>query len=290
MKRITWFLASMLLLPVAVAQDEVVEEAPEIRRYTVEIVVFAYVEDISVGTEVFPPEMVVVVEEELPVEGDDGVLDEDEPELLIQDEPIVEDELIEDDGIVADDEAEEIDPDAARLLTVLMTEDEFTLQHVIDKFDELDAYETIMHIGWTQATLAREETEAIELQLFGEPPPGLTGSFSLYLGRYLHLIVDLALDAPGNDDEEPTIADTPAFRFGDFRLRYEDEEPLFEELVRYRLVDNRIIKNGDIRYFDHPKFGVVAKVTRAEEEEEDPDAEDGEDIRPGSRQLLGRVQ
>jgi hypothetical protein len=36
--------------------------------------------------------------------------------------------------------------------------------------------------------------------------------------------------------------------------------------------ENRILKNGELRYYDHPKFGVLAKVTRVEEdEEEDPE-------------------
>jgi len=37
--------------------------------------------------------------------------------------------------------------------------------------------------------------------------------------------------------------------------------------VRYRILDDRIFKNGETRYFDHPKFGVVARITRVEEEE-----------------------
>ena len=39
--------------------------------------------------------------------------------------------------------------------------------------------------------------------------------------------------------------------------------------VRYRLQENRILKNGELRYYDHPKFGVLAKVSRVEEEEDD---------------------
>ena len=33
------------------------------------------------------------------------------------------------------------------------------------------------------------------------------------------------------------------------------------------------MKNGDIRYFDHPKFGLLAKVTRYEAAEEDEEME-----------------
>ncbi|MCH8866115.1 MAG: hypothetical protein IID58_04605 [Proteobacteria bacterium] len=276
MQRINLLLASLLLLPAAAAQDEVIEEVPEIRRYTVEIIVFAYVEDVSVGTEIFPAD--------IPLSVDADALD-DNAEDILEDDALEEDEP---EPVVDDEAAEEVDPEAARLLTVLMTEDEFTLQNVIEKFDELDVYETIMHVGWTQATIPLEATEAIDIEFFGAPPPGLAGSFSLYLSRYLHLIVDLALDAPGDDDDEPALADLPAFSFGDFRLRYDDAEPLPAEFVRYRILENRIIKNGDIRYFDHPKFGVVAKITRYEEEEDEEglEEEDEEDLQHDSEQLL----
>ncbi|MCH7821572.1 MAG: hypothetical protein IIA07_06100 [Proteobacteria bacterium] len=275
MQRIALLLASMLLLPAAVAQDEVLDEAPEIRRYTVEIVVFAYVEDVYVGTEKFPADIPVIA---------DADMFDDDAEDILEDDALQEDKP---EPVVDDEDADENDPDAAKLVTVLLTEDEFTLQDVIDKFEELDAYETIMHVGWTQATFPLEETEAIDLEFFGEPPPGLAGSFSLYLGRYLHLIVDLALDAPGDDDEKLGIADSPAFSFGGFRFRYVDEEPFYEEIVRYRIQDNRIIKNGDIRYFDHPKFGVVAKITRFEEaDDEDLEEEDDEDLERDFQQLL----
>jgi hypothetical protein len=40
--------------------------------------------------------------------------------------------------------------------------------------------------------------------------------------------------------------------------------------VRYRIKENRILRSGELRYFDHPKFGVLAKATRVEEEEEEP--------------------
>ena len=37
--------------------------------------------------------------------------------------------------------------------------------------------------------------------------------------------------------------------------------------VYYRIQENRIVKNGDLRYFDNPKFGVLAKVTRVGDED-----------------------
>ena len=33
--------------------------------------------------------------------------------------------------------------------------------------------------------------------------------------------------------------------------------------------EDRIFRNGELRYFDHPKFGVLAKITRVEESDEE---------------------
>jgi hypothetical protein len=37
--------------------------------------------------------------------------------------------------------------------------------------------------------------------------------------------------------------------------------------IRYRIEEDRIVRNGELRYFDHPKFGVLAKITRVEKQE-----------------------
>ena len=43
--------------------------------------------------------------------------------------------------------------------------------------------------------------------------------------------------------------------------------------VRYRIQEDRILRSGELRYFDHPKFGVLARITRVEEEAPSQDAE-----------------
>jgi hypothetical protein len=140
------------------------------------------------------------------------------------------------------------------------------LSDMLERFERLEVYETIMHVGWTQPTYLEEETQAIELWEFGDVPEGLHGSFTLYLNRYLHLVVDLSLDAPGQFNE-PVIFDEPETAFGDSRRQFEADIEAAVLPVRYRIQDDRIFKNGDVRYFDHPKFGIVAKITRVEEEE-----------------------
>jgi hypothetical protein len=239
----------------AVAQDDPLpeEEQEEIRRYTVELIVFSYAQDVSVGTEVFPPDEPVVddallLDVEGPIESD---------LVAIADEPEMPEE-----GLLED--SEELEEQERGL--VFLLEEEFTLSDIAERFERLDVYETIMHVGWTQRTYPEEETQAIELWEFGEVPEGLSGNFTLYLSRYLHLVVDLDLDAPGQFDE-PIISDEPEITFGDSRYQFDPEPEEAVMPVRYRILDDRIFKNGETRYFDHPKFGVVARITRVEEEE-----------------------
>lgn len=251
MKVLTTILFLSMAASVAIAQDDpILQEEEEIRRYTVELIVFSYAENVSVGTEIFPPDEPIV----------DDVLSSDI-------EGPIESDLISEEATNAEEiTLEEDDLDDQHRRPVFLGEEEFTLSDIVERFERLDVYETIMHVGWTQPTYLEEETQAIELWEFGDVPEGLDGSFTLYLNRYLHLVVDLSLDAPGQFDEA-VIFDEPETAFGDSRRQFEADIEDAVLPVRYRIQDDRIFKNGDVRYFDHPKFGIVAKITRVEEEE-----------------------
>ena len=225
MKKLTYSLLSLLLILPAVAQEPADDiEEQEIRRYTVEIIVFKYAEDVSSGSEVFL--------------GDKIEFDEDELEILAL-RPF---RSVGDFKPLPDIEF------------VLLEEEDYQLTEALGRLQRLDAYEPIMHFGWTQATWPEEQTEPLSLYRFASPPADLHGSLTLYLSRYLHLVVDLQLDNP--------VASP---------LDYSTIQPQ-RGPVRYIINENRILKNGELRYYDHPKFGVLAKVTRVEEEEaEDPE-------------------
>ncbi len=238
MQRLTLLLLLTVSWSIVAAQAPLIDEELEVRRYAVEIVIFRYAEEISVGTELFVP---------------------DRPPA---EEPI---EVISDDDVRGDDRKIKA-PQLRDLEMLLFTDDDFTMDGVVRRFEQLDVYETIYHVGWTQATYPPEETAAIDLRVLRVPPRGLDGSFSLYLGRFLHLVVDLALDERAGVNQ-PAAIDRPTSNYSDYRQRrdidaYGDAGP-----VRYRIRENRIFKNGEIRYFDHPKFGVIAKITRVEEDE-----------------------
>lgn len=262
MKKTATFLISIMCLATAVAQDSPlpleIEETPEIRRYTVEIIVFSYLEDVFVGTEKFLP-----VE---PPPAEEVLLDEDgNPVVEFSDSVGAAAELEEPEFWVIS--RGETDAEPAKFELTLLREDEYQLGDALRKFELLDAYETIMHFGWTQPTYPEEETPPIEIQLLGRTPDGLNGTLTLYLSRYLHLVVDLALDAPVEVIDLPN--EDSSFSFADARRQYSGDFDAAPQPVRYRIQENRIVKNGELRYFDHPKFGVLAKIARVEEPEEE---------------------
>ena len=156
---------------------------------------------------------------------------------------------------------------------VLHPDEDLNMTDVASRLERLDVYRPIMHFAWTQVTRPEEETQPIDLQALAEPPEGLQGTFTLYLSRYLHLVIDLSLEQRAGLEDPIAIDDPPPAVFGDSRSGASLDE-LRPAPVRFRIVEDRIFKSGDLRYFDHPKFGVLAQITRVEEpDDEDIEAE-----------------
>jgi hypothetical protein len=202
----------LLLAPMAASAQALQDDTEqEPRRYTVEMIVFKYAQDIGSGGEVF----------------------------------------------VADPPADEVAASRDNSFTRLRRSD-FTMGDIRARLNRLDAYRPVMHFGWTQTTYPAELTRSIRLSSLTAPAAGFDGTVKLYLSRFLHLVVDLQMD---------TEAERPADTFAPAAA------------ISYRIQEDRIFRSGELRYFDHPKFGVLAKVSRVEE---DDDAE-----APDERELLG---
>jgi len=261
---------SLLLLPLlaagALAQETLEEEDElDIRRYTVEMIIFSYAQSVSTGSEIFPPDLPPDVEIV-----DDMLLDEDlEGTAALESIP----------EIVAEPEvSEELEEEAAledkKYELKMLAEEDFELLETYEHLERLDAYEPMMHFGWTQPTYPDQEVAARPLSSFATPPDGLEGELTLYLSRYLHLAVKLQLDE--------SFADEPV------EDGYYEDSPISYP-VYFRIDEDRIFRNGELRYFDHPKFGVLAKITRVEEEEPNPNPNpdlDPEEF-PGNLEMLG---
>jgi hypothetical protein len=250
--------AALVFIAGANAQENDAQSVLE-PSYTVELIVFAY-RTADSGSEVFVPDKPTLVpdaEEEMPNEDGPRTFSE-LPEALPPDVPDA------DDPGAADEQL----PERERIELHVLEPDAYTMDDVHRQLERLDAYEPVMRAAWTQTTPPRDVSPAVHLRALGNPPPGLDGSVTLYRGRYLHLVVDLALDAEPSEQQAASATDR-LVAYGDGRIRSTDDGTLSDVLrqpVRYRIFEDRIMKTGDIRYFDHPRFGVIAKVMRPEEE------------------------
>jgi hypothetical protein len=281
-------LCAAIMLPCAsiapaLAQQDFEESAGEgteetiepIRLYTVELIVFTYGDGGSTGTEIWLPERRPI--EEGRDTGPFTYLDPGSSRLLdVHEEP-------------AEVEMPAVERRYIDLELTMFRPDDFTMNRIHDRLVNLDAYEPIVWSGWIQPTFEKSVTPPIRLSTLADLPPGLDGSLTLYRGRFLHLVVDLMMDADRRS-APPDDTSTIVLDFGDSRLQndyqlVDEHGNLLGPPVRYRILEDRIMRNGDIRYFDHPKFGVIAKVTRIEETG-DEDIDDTGDLLPGD--LVGQ--
>lgn len=245
------------VVPAADAQEDPPLPAGE-PRFNVELIVFEYRAADSAGNEVFVPDEPTLVpdaEEELPADvaqNTFGDVVEPVPEYSDTD--------------VTGDVEDERDPASRRIELQLLDSEHYTMADIYRKLKQLDAYVPILHAAWTQTTPPRDAAPAVHLRALGDPPPGLNGSLTLYRGRYLHLVVDLALDA--NERDRAMTATERLITYSDGRGQEPagDSFDAFAQTVRYRILEDRIMRTGDLRYFDHPRFGVVARVTKPKEE------------------------
>lgn len=253
-------------------------EADVVRRYAVELIIFEYVDGASSGTEIFDPEAPPeALEDEffygdaLPAEPLNP--DRRDPRVANDgDLPVFGDPASQPPAY--EDVPLEVIPTYERAGLKILGPESYVLDDEYARLERLDAYRPLMRVAWSQPTLEKEQTLPIKLRRLGNPPLRLDGTVTLYLSRFLHLVVDLALE--DQSAQRTTIDDSRTRRFGDQRSRFGFNSGFVTTPTYYRIVEDRIVRNGELRYYDHPRFGVLAKITRVEDEDASND--------PASRQ------
>ncbi len=86
-------------------------------------------------------------------------------------------------------------------------------------------YQPLMHVAWFQSVGSHSYSQAVQLT---DAVGAVNGYFRLQRGNLLHMIVDLEYSRGG---------------------------------VIYRLNEKRRFKLNETHYLDHPKFGVLARVS-----------------------------
>ena len=230
----------------------------EYREYAIEVIVFRYASGVYRGSERFAPDP-PPAEPPMPAPLDAGMVQFGDPSSLGE-SPAgrAEPRAVPADGSEDADGASEqaLDPAGPGYRRLLGSE--LTMGETLDKLERLDAYQPLLHFGWRQRLTAFETSAAIPLTRLTAPAPGLDGSFKLYLNRFLHLAVEFEHSAkPSLPEAGPSVVDRPS--------------------LDYRISEDRIFKDGDRRYFDHPAFGILVKIERIEA--------DSEHVQPGDSKL-----
>ena len=246
-------------------QSDLPEEEEEIRHYSVELIIFENTE--GGGAEIF-----------LPDAPQDPFVDDI---YAAGDDPLSQaDFLGADIGPGLQEPAAEVLqelPTYERAGLVVLGPQDYVLDDLYARLKRLDAYRPLMRAAWVQPTIEKDQTLPIKLRRLGNPPLRLDGSVTLYLSRFLHLVVDLSLE------EKSPVRPSADRYFGDSRsnTRFGLDPAYITPSVFYRIQEDRIVRNGELRYFDHPKFGVLAKITRIEEEQPEV-MDDTADLLPGN--------
>ena len=282
------------LLPEETQDDEEVVE--EVRFYSVEVILFEYASNVSAGNEVFEPVPGMESEESedsensetgIPVFGD------------MAPEPVTAHD--EDDVIEFGDFVEVVEEEVTELALIpsmsdidfrLLTEEELTMGEINERLLKLDAYQPVLWGGWVQSVHERAATPSIRLRALGIPPIHIDGTLTLYLKNYLHLAVDLTREQkistvqPIYRQEKPSRDATRSYdnnvqSYGDDAYGLADTQTII-----YEIKEDRLFNSGQLRYYDHPKFGVLARVTRVEVST----PEDGSDDEAQGRSMLSSTE
>lgn len=242
------------LLPVP--STELLDEEPvDQRRYSVEIIVFTYADSVSSGNEIFTPD--------LPATDAAAPLDESNRDA----EGVVEfGDFIERNsgaGIDAALEAELVElPSLASINFRRLQPEEMTMGSIYEKLNKLDAYKPVLWGGWSQTALDRSQTRSIRLRILGAPPLSIDGELTLYLQNFLHLVVDVTLQETAPVDELAGRDRNPLRNSGDWGQSGMSQYAA--PSISFHILEDRIFRSGELRYFDHPKFGVIARIHRVD--------------------------
>ncbi|MEN8108125.1 MAG: CsiV family protein [Pseudomonadota bacterium] len=109
---------------------------------------------------------------------------------------------------------------------------DYRMQRIATALNRSGAYRVMAHKAWRQP--ARKRADSVPYEFAPAAGDGLTGAIMLMRERFLHLDIDLALARSDGSN-----ADVPV----------------------YTLQEKRRVRSGELHYFDHPRFGVIAEVT-----------------------------
>ncbi len=126
----------------------------------------------------------------------------------------------------------------------------YTMDNIRSTLSAAPGYAVLFHRAWRQLAYDRENAVDYPVHSFADNGrDSVEGTITLIRERYLHLDMDLLLMTTGTGGQV-LYSDGPG------------------SVPAYRLSEKRRVRSGELHYFDHPRFGVIARVTPYESPEQ----------------------
>ena len=146
---------------------------------------------------------------------------------------------------------------------------EFSLSAEVSKIARSRDFRVISTKSWFQNIKDKDAAELIFIDSDFFKGTRIFGFFQLYKERFLHFNTKLylsELDSLSIQDERLMV--------GKNVFNEEKELDIYEEKnqkVLYEVVHSKKFRSGELHYVDHPKFGMLIKLTKAQKEIFSPD-------------------
>ena len=147
---------------------------------------------------------------------------------------------------------------------------EFSLSAEVSKIARSRDFRVISTKSWFQNIKNIDEAKLIFIDSGFFKGTRIFGFFQLYKERFLHFNSKLYLS-----ELDPLITQEEKFIVGKNIYDDEKEFDIFEEKnqkVLFEVKHSKKFRSGELHYVDHPKFGMLVKLTKAQKEPSSPDS------------------
>jgi hypothetical protein len=141
---------------------------------------------------------------------------------------------------------------------------EFSLSTEVSKISRSRDFRVISTKSWFQNIKSKDVAELIFIDSDFFKGTRIFGFFQLYKERFLHLNTKLYLS-----ELDPLFSQDERLIVGKNIFNEEKKLDIYEEKnqkVLYEVMHSKKFRSGELHYVDHPKFGMLIKLTKAQKE------------------------
>ena len=229
------------------ANDNLGHNHNNIADHFIELIVFKYLDETSIGTEIFERKVISNYERV----GDQNSIDTTiTSQSILKDNSII--EVLEKINAIQLNEI----PTDKNILFKLAPRESWTLENIYNRLDRIKVYQPIIWNGWYQSLNKEDSSQIVSIRRLKNTLGLLEGNLRLYESKRGKLRLALDMSMLEENTYQPESKEISNLENTNTSLES------ITELIRYPFSDDKEMKIDELRYFDHPKFGIIAKVTK----------------------------